>query len=278
MSIRTHRFRLTPDRLILSLLIAECLLWLSNWLGWPAWHKGYAVLTCVAMVGLGMIAMLGWFLVAVFFRWRFQFGIRTLLLLVVVVAVPCSWFAVERRQRSQTLEGKAEAAIDQILDGHTLESLECSGSGINLRSFRFAPDECRELIEVFRQYVRSCRSTIQPSYPNKNIPAAYGTAWIGFHAHRQPGEFTGFKYALWLDDRSLGTNRPSSIGFGSIGFIRLTVQENETTDFFLAGMPLYPADLSRVKDAIERARNRQRSGTVLPSERSTGTPLAPRLP
>ena len=47
---RVRRFRLTPGHLILGLLLAECLLWLSDRLGWPAWHKGYAVLTCVAAV------------------------------------------------------------------------------------------------------------------------------------------------------------------------------------------------------------------------------------
>lgn len=49
----TRRPLLTPDRcvLLLLLLVVEALLFLSNWLGWPAWHKGYAVLTCVAVVG-----------------------------------------------------------------------------------------------------------------------------------------------------------------------------------------------------------------------------------
>ena len=41
-------YRLTPDRLLIGLLIVECLLWLSERFGWPTWHKGYAVLTAVA--------------------------------------------------------------------------------------------------------------------------------------------------------------------------------------------------------------------------------------
>jgi hypothetical protein len=49
---QTRRLRLTPDRCVLLLLLVEALLFLSNWLAWPAWHKGYAVLACVAMVGL----------------------------------------------------------------------------------------------------------------------------------------------------------------------------------------------------------------------------------
>ena len=38
---KPHWFHLTPDRLVLLLLAAEGLLWLSDRLGWPAWHKGY---------------------------------------------------------------------------------------------------------------------------------------------------------------------------------------------------------------------------------------------
>ncbi len=83
-------FHLTPDRLILGLLVIEGLLWLSERLGWPAWHKGYAVLTAVASVGIAFVLMLIWFALALVFRWRFQFSIRSLLVLVVVVAIPCS--------------------------------------------------------------------------------------------------------------------------------------------------------------------------------------------
>ncbi len=92
---------LTPDRLILALLVIEGLLWLSERLGWPGWHKGYAVLTAVASVGGALLLTLGWFAVALVFHWRFQFSIRSLLVLVVVVAVPCSWFAVEMKAAAE---------------------------------------------------------------------------------------------------------------------------------------------------------------------------------
>ncbi|MGA2253866.1 MAG: hypothetical protein ABSG53_04320 [Thermoguttaceae bacterium] len=78
---------------MLALLAVEVLLWLSERFGWLGWHKAYAVLTCVASVGVAMLLMLVWFAVALVFRWRFQFSLRTLLLLVVVAAVPCSWLA-----------------------------------------------------------------------------------------------------------------------------------------------------------------------------------------
>jgi hypothetical protein len=94
-----HRWiRLTPGRLIAGLLIAECLLWLSNRLGWPAWHKGYAVLTGVASVGVVLAAMLLWWLAALLFRGRFQFSLRSLLMLTVVIALQCSWFVSELKE------------------------------------------------------------------------------------------------------------------------------------------------------------------------------------
>ena len=102
-------FHLTPDRLVLLLLVVECLLWLSDRLGWPAWHKGYAVLAAVAAVGVAMMTMLVWFALALLLRRRFQFGIGSLLLLVVVVAIPCSWTTLAMRKARQ--QATAVAAI-----------------------------------------------------------------------------------------------------------------------------------------------------------------------
>ena len=94
-------FRLTPDRFVIGLLVVECLFWLSGRLGWPEWQKGYAVLITAANVGAAMLLVLLWFAIAVVFRWRFQFSIRSLLVLAVAVAVPCSWFAVEMKKANE---------------------------------------------------------------------------------------------------------------------------------------------------------------------------------
>jgi hypothetical protein len=104
----TRRPRPTPDRCVLLLLLVEALLFLSNWLGWPAWHKGYAAVACVAVVGLGMLTIGLWWAVALIFRRRFQFSIRSLHVLVVAIAVPCSWLAVEAKD-----ERDAIATIDK---------------------------------------------------------------------------------------------------------------------------------------------------------------------
>ena len=93
---------------MIRLLVVECLLWLSNRLGW--WHKGYAVLAAIAVVGAVLLLMLLWFFVALGFRLgrRFQFTIRTLLVLTVAVALPCSWLGVEMRKAREQKEAVAE--------------------------------------------------------------------------------------------------------------------------------------------------------------------------
>jgi hypothetical protein len=109
-------FHLTPGRFVIGLLAVEVLLWLSDRFGWLWWHKGYAVLTCVAVVGVGMVLMAAWFGLALVFRRRFQFSLRLLLVLVVVVALPCKWLAVEMKQAREQRE--TVAAMEKL--GHDL--------------------------------------------------------------------------------------------------------------------------------------------------------------
>ena len=90
---------------MIGLLVAECLLWLSERFRWFSFntHKGWTVLIVVAFVGLALLLMLLWFAAALVFRWRFQFSIRSLLVLTVAVAIPCSWYAAKMKQaREQT--------------------------------------------------------------------------------------------------------------------------------------------------------------------------------
>ena len=88
----------TPGWLVFGSMVVTGLLFLSNHFGWPAWHKGYAVLVSVAGVGVVLMAMLLWWLVALVFRWRFQFSVRTLLVLAVAVALPFSWLGTEMKE------------------------------------------------------------------------------------------------------------------------------------------------------------------------------------
>ena len=102
---RVRRFHLTPDRCVIALPVVEGLLWLSERFG--RWHKGYAVLTCVATVGAAVLLMLLWFGVAVAFRQRFQFSIGSLFVLTVAVAMPFSWLAVEMKAARKQREAVA---------------------------------------------------------------------------------------------------------------------------------------------------------------------------
>ena len=56
----------------------------------------------MAAVGVVLLGMFAWFGVAMVFRRRFQFSLRLLLGLVVAVALPCSWLAVEMKKSSRT--------------------------------------------------------------------------------------------------------------------------------------------------------------------------------
>jgi hypothetical protein len=98
---RARWYRITPGRFIVALLAAECLLWLSERIGWPEWHKNDVVLIGAGVVAAAASVMLVWLLAALVFRRRFQFGIRALLALSVVVALPCSWMAAGMKQARQ---------------------------------------------------------------------------------------------------------------------------------------------------------------------------------
>jgi hypothetical protein len=103
----------TPGHLLFLLLIVEwALLFSEDW-----FPKGWAVLISIAVVALAIVLMLLWFVAALVFHWRFQFSIRSLLVLTVAVAVPCSWMAVEMKQARKQRE-TIEAILK--LKGHVL--------------------------------------------------------------------------------------------------------------------------------------------------------------
>ena len=93
-------FHLTPGRLLVGLLVIEGLLFVFS--GW--FPKGYAVLLALVAVGVAMSAMLVWFLIALIFRLRFQYSLRSLLVLTLAIALPCSWLAVEMKKATEQRE------------------------------------------------------------------------------------------------------------------------------------------------------------------------------
>ena len=125
----THRwFVPTPGWLVLGLLAVEGLLFCSEQFHWFAFnrHKGWTVLIAAAAVGAVFAGMSLWLGASLLFRGRFQFSIRSLLLLTVAVAVPCSWLSVEMKdakKQSDTIRSLQEAG------GHVYYDYECDESG-----------------------------------------------------------------------------------------------------------------------------------------------------
>ena len=101
-------FRLSADRCVLLMLVMEGSLLPADWLGW--FPKGYALLAALGSVAAVTLLMLLWFAVALLFRRRFQFGIRTLLLFTLVCSILCSWLTVKMGQAR-----KQKAAVAAIL-------------------------------------------------------------------------------------------------------------------------------------------------------------------
>ncbi|MHB1035666.1 MAG: leucine-rich repeat domain-containing protein [Pirellulales bacterium] len=78
-------FHLTPGKFLVGLLAVDGYLLLARQPGRMA----------VATLAVGMLFMLFWFITARIYGWRFQFSLRSLFALVVAVAIPFSWRAVE---------------------------------------------------------------------------------------------------------------------------------------------------------------------------------------
>ena len=121
-------FHLTPGRLLVVLLAVEAVLLLSERFHWFPFneHKGWTVLIALAAVGVFLLVMLIWFITSLIFHWRFQFSIRSLLVLTVAVAIPCSWLAVEMKwakENKKTVEAirkiGGEVYYDEMYDKST---------------------------------------------------------------------------------------------------------------------------------------------------------------
>jgi len=88
-------FNLTPDRLILGLLLIESSLLLSEW--FRLLPRGWAVLTAMGTIGVAVVSLLFWLAAALRFGWRFQFGVRSLLILAPVGVILCGLMAIQTR-------------------------------------------------------------------------------------------------------------------------------------------------------------------------------------
>jgi hypothetical protein len=96
--------------------------------GWfVALPKGWAVLADIASIGAGLGCLFFWFVYSVVFGQRFQFSLRSLFILAIVVAIPCGWLrsacAAARRQR------EAVAAVKRFWCGEVTYDFEADEYG-----------------------------------------------------------------------------------------------------------------------------------------------------
>ncbi len=117
-------YRLTPDRFLMALLPTVGFLWLSERFRWFAFneHKNWTVLIAVAVICGAIVLLVLWLGLSLVSRLRFQFSLRSLLVLMTAVAIVCSWFSVRmqeaRRQREaiEAIDGLARYGYQ--LDGN----------------------------------------------------------------------------------------------------------------------------------------------------------------
>jgi hypothetical protein len=121
--LKLRWYQPTPGRLLIVLLAVEGALLLAERFQWFAFNrdKGWTVLIAIAGVLVAMGLLFLWFVLALCFRWRFQFSLRSLLALAVVVAIPFSWLAVEMkkaREQREAVEAIREQRGFVIYDYH----------------------------------------------------------------------------------------------------------------------------------------------------------------
>ncbi|MGO8751436.1 MAG: hypothetical protein ACLQNE_36275 [Thermoguttaceae bacterium] len=126
---RRHWFHFTPERLLIALLPVWGALFLFEHFHWL--NKGYSVLFAVASMVAVLLFLLLWFVVALVFRWRFQYSIRTLLLVMLLASIGMSWVAV-KMQGSRKQRGAVEAI--QKLRGGAWYDYEFVRWGVPLRT------------------------------------------------------------------------------------------------------------------------------------------------
>lgn len=92
---RASWYRPTTSKYLVGLIVVTALLFLSERFRWFEFnrHKGWTVLIACAIVAAALALLLVGFVIAWVSRRKPQFGLATLLLLFVTVALPLSWLA-----------------------------------------------------------------------------------------------------------------------------------------------------------------------------------------
>ena len=109
----SRRFCVTPDRLVVGILLLGVILLLCARCGWidSDGHKGWSVLIAVAVVIVATVLLLLWYTDSLIYRRRFRMGARSLVSLIATAVVVFSWLANEVRQAGR--QRSALACIDE---------------------------------------------------------------------------------------------------------------------------------------------------------------------
>ena len=107
-------FHPTPGWLVFASLATSVFLLLSHRYQWFAFsqYRWAIILFLVTNVGVTLVVLLLWFITAMLIRRRFQFTIRSLLLLAVAIALPCGWAA--SRMREAKLQRQGVALVERL--------------------------------------------------------------------------------------------------------------------------------------------------------------------
>ena len=166
-------FHPTPGRLLIVLLAVEGVLLLSERFQWFPFNerKGWTVLIAIGSVGVAMVLMFVWWVFALLFRWRFQFSIRSLLVLVVIVAIPFSWLAVEmrwareQREALKIMGGSVNYDYQWDSAGHaidvTLQNALCVGQRTGVPVPKKNLHKLRVLIGIRSHFLPTQATTVQ---------------------------------------------------------------------------------------------------------------------
>jgi hypothetical protein len=163
-------YRVTPNRLLLVLLAVEVSLGVSDRYCWFSLDRydNRALLIALGAAGATIALLTLWSLTSLVFRWRFQFNLRSLLLIVMAVGVPCGWLfrEVEREQnqgrvaeRIREMGGKAfvqPTLLGRLLRDDSLTYvfyIDLSGTGANDASLA-AIAQLRELLILYLSNTR----------------------------------------------------------------------------------------------------------------------------
>jgi hypothetical protein len=239
--LKRRWFRFTPGYFLAGLLAVEGTLLAIHWLGW--FHKGYGVLVALAAVGMFLILMLVWWLAALIFRLRFQFSIRSLLVLTLAVALPCSWLATEMKRAREQRE-QAEWIVKE--GGRVSYDYERDSSGNDIPNAQPpGPAWLRSLLgdDFFTHTVAATLSRAQVTNAGlEHLKALSQLQWLSLYRTRvTDAGLEHLKRLSQLQELDLGNTQVTDAGLEHLKGL------SQLRSLSLDGTPVTDAGLERLK-------------------------------